>query len=255
MGNPDFGKTSGDYARHRAGFPPELFDELGGLGVHLDGRRVLDLGTGVGTLARGFALRGAEVVGLDPAAELLAEARRLDAEAGVSVEHVTARAEATGLPGASFDIVAAGQCWWWFDADAATAEARRVLKPGGRLLICSFDWIPTLGNVVDVAERLIEKHNPAWDRAGGNGVHPEFIAALQAGGFEDVRHLTFPLDVPYTHEGWRGRIRASAGVAASLSPGEVDAFDAELEATLAARFPEDPLTIPHRVYAAAGSAP
>ncbi|MBF8270444.1 MAG: hypothetical protein HW386_2153, partial [Gammaproteobacteria bacterium] len=38
--------------------------------------------------------------------------------------------------------------------------------------------------------------------------------------------------MPYTREGWRGRIRASAGIGASLSLTEVQAFDADLAAML-----------------------
>ena len=73
----NFGRTAADYARYRAGFPALLFDELAARGVAVAGRRVLDLGTGTGTLARGFAARGAEVVALDPAESLLAQGRVL----------------------------------------------------------------------------------------------------------------------------------------------------------------------------------
>jgi SAM-dependent methyltransferase len=252
MTNPDFGQTAHDYARHRAGFPPEFFDTLDEIPIVLNEARIVDLGTGAGTLARGFAKRGGRVTAVDISEDLMYEARRLDDESGVTVKYVTASAENTGLPGGEFDIVAAGQCWWWFDADAALAEASRLLKPGGALLLASFDWIGQYGNVVDLTERLIEAHNPDWQMAGGNGHHPEFIVDLQRGGFDEVTQLTFPLDVSYSHEAWRGRIRASAGVAASLPEERVEAFDQELASLLKERFPEDPIDIPHRVFAAVG---
>lgn len=56
--NPDFGRTADDYARHRAGFPDSLFKRLSELGIGLEGQDVVDLGTGTGTLGRGFARRG-----------------------------------------------------------------------------------------------------------------------------------------------------------------------------------------------------
>ncbi|MEM7033289.1 MAG: SAM-dependent methyltransferase, partial [Chloroflexota bacterium] len=55
--------------------------------------------------------------------------------------------------------------------------------------------------------------------------------------------------VAYTHQAWRGRIRASAGVAASLSPPNVAHFDAELKQLLETQFPANPLQVPHRVFA------
>ena len=59
----------------------------------------------------------------------------------------------------------------------------------------------------------------------------------------------------YSHEAWRGRIRASAGVGASLPPGKVARFDAEHAAMLAGRFPEDPFVAPHRCFAVVCRAP
>lgn len=251
----DFGKTARDYGKHRTGFPEELFGRLSSFGVGETGSRVLDVGTGTGTLARGFALRGCGVVGLDPAAPLLEEARRLDEEAGVRVEYVTAKAERTGLPDASFDAVTAGQCWHWFDRGKAAAEARRVLRPGGRLVIAHFDWVPLPGNIVEATEGLIERHNPAWGMGGGTGIYPAWLADVAVARFGAVETFSFDVSVPYPHEGWRGRIRASAGVAASLPPERVERFDAELERLLRARFPEDPLSVPHRVFAVVCSAP
>jgi SAM-dependent methyltransferase len=251
----DFGRTADDYARHRAGFPERLFEVLLHKGVVRAGERLLDLGTGTGTLARGFARRGLLVTGLDPSPAMLAEARRLDREAGLEVDYVAARAEATGLPRASFDVVSAGQCWHWFERARAAREVRHLLRPGGRVVIAHFDWLPLSGNVVEATERLIVKHNPAWTAGGGSGLHPRCLNDLALADFAELETFSFDRAVPYSHVAWRGRIRASAGVAASLAEDAVARFDAAHARLLEREFPGDPLWIPHRCWVAIGVAP
>ena len=73
----DFGRTADDYVMYRAGFPEALFERLEGCGIGRAGQRILDLGSGTGSLARGFARRGARVTALDIAEELLAQTRAL----------------------------------------------------------------------------------------------------------------------------------------------------------------------------------
>jgi len=251
----DFGRTAADYGRHRAGFPEAFFERLSGFGIGLEGQRVLDLGTGAGTLARGFARRGRRVTGLDVSSELEAEAKRLDAEAGVTIDYVLAAAEDTGLAGGSFDVVSAGQCWHWFERAKAAREARRLLVSGGRLVIAHFDWLPLKGSVVTATERLIETYNPEWAGGGGVGIYPKWLRDVADAGFEDIESFSFDSPVAYSHEAWRGRIRASAGVGASLPDDWVESFDREHARMLAERFPEEPLKAPHRVFAVISRAP
>jgi SAM-dependent methyltransferase len=248
----DFGRTAADYSKHRAGFPPSLFARLRERGVGIPGQRVLDLGTGTGALNRGFARAGCQVTGLDISPQLLEQARALDRAESLSTEYVLAPAEVTGLPDAAFDLVSAGQCWHWFDRPRAAAEARRLLVAGGKILIAHFDWLPLPGNVVAATEALILQHNPAWPYAGAAGVYPRWFADLSVAGFELLESFSYDTAVEYSHEGWRGRIRASAGVAASLSPDRVAVFDGELAALLARDFPQEPLRVPHRVFALTG---
>jgi SAM-dependent methyltransferase len=244
----DFGKTAVDYGRYRAGFPDALYDRLIMAGVVAPPCSVLDLGTGTGTLARGFANRGCAATGLDPSSDLLAEARRIDAEAGVHVQYVEGHAERLPFADSMYDVVTAGQCWHWFERSCAAAEAYRVLKSGGRIVIAHFDWIPLPGNVVDATEKLIARLNPQWDMGGGIGIHACELADVAIAGFTDIETFSFDVGTPYSHDAWRGRIRASAGVAASLPPEKVTEFDAALAKLLASGYPEDPLIIPHRVW-------
>ena len=256
----DFGRTVSDYARYRAGFPDSFYDRLFNDDWIASGSRVLDLGTGTGTVARALAKRGCNVVGLDSSRAMVERAKALDADEGVEIEYVTATAEETGLQSRSFDAITAGTCWHWFDRRRAPLEVERLLKRGGRLIIASLEWLPVSGNVVEATEALIREHNPAWgkDVSFGLALDPRYVRAvfddLETGKFADTESFTFDVAVPYSHEAWLGRIRASAGVAASLVPDQVGRFNEPHRAMLARDFPDDPLQIPHRVFAVSGRA-
>ncbi len=247
--NPDFGAASEDSAQHRAGFPDSLFERLGKFGVGTKGQLIADLGTGTGSLARGFARQGCLVTGIDHSDEMLKAARELDSKADVVVEYRIAKAEETGLPDATYDVVTAGQCWHWFDRPRAAAEVKRLLKPDGIVVIAHFDWIPLTGNLVRATEELIERHNPDWTMGGGLGMHPLWLRDLGEAGFQKIETFSYDIDVPYAPEAWRGRIRASAGVGGSMSSEKAENFDVELAKLLARQFPEAALEVPHRVFA------
>ncbi len=251
----DFGRTAGDYAAYRAGFPDEFFARLGAMNVGLDGQQVVDLGTGTGVLARGFARRGCTVTGLDPARAMLDEGRRLDAEAGVRVTYRVGRAEDTRLNAAGWDVVSAGQCWHWFDRPQAATEARRLLVAGGALVICHMDYLPLAGNACAATEALILEHNPSWTMAGGTGIHADWTLDAAEAGFIGMETFSFDVAIPYSHEAWRGRMRSCNGVGASLPEPVVADFDAALARLLARRFPHEPLAVLHRVWALIARAP
>lgn len=228
-----------------------MYDRLTRLGWIKPAMRVLDLGTGTGALALGLAARGLDVIGLDPSLELLDVARRRAAEAHLDATFIAGTAEHTEREAASFDLVTAGQCWWWFEAGAALGEVERVLKPAGRLLIANFCYLPTPGSVAARTEELILEHNPGWPKAGESGIFESQVRDLDGRAFRAVESFSYVESVAFTPEAWRGRVRACNGVGAALEPAAVDAFDRALAARLDLEFPGE-LVIPHRVFVVTG---
>jgi SAM-dependent methyltransferase len=246
----DFGQAAADYAQHRPGFPDAFFDRVRQEGIGLPQQRILEVGCGTGALARGFAQRGCRVVGLDPSPEMLEQARLLAQQQAVPLDLVRACAEATGLAGASFDIVSAGQCWHWFDGHRAAVETHRLLRQGGQALLAYFTYISEPGSLGAASEALILKHNPSWPLAGSDGRMGFLQSHLSAADFLDVRNFEFDIDIPLTHEAWRGRLRACNGVIL-MNPEAARVFDQELAELLHRDYPPL-LQVPHRVFAILG---
>lgn len=247
----DFGRTAADYAQYRADYPELFFDWIAR--VATDGEagtrnRALDIATGTGLVARGLAKRGWNVTALDRSAAMLAAARLLDRPQKLSITYVLAEAERTGLPDGAFDLVTAACCWHWLDRATVAAEVRRLLRASGRLVIAALDWHGKAGSVVAATSDLIARHNPSWP-GSGLGFRFDWADDLAASGFDLVDRLEQDIDIPFSHEAWRGRIRASAGIAASLPPDDVERFDRAHAALLAARFPDEPMAVPHRLSA------
>jgi SAM-dependent methyltransferase len=99
----------------------------------LDGRRVLELGSGAGQCARWLRSVGADSFGLDLSERQLQHSRRLDEHTGVAVPSVCGTATQLPFADDAFDIVFSsfGALQFVADADLMVAEVARVLRQGG----------------------------------------------------------------------------------------------------------------------------
>ncbi len=98
---------------------------------------VLDIGCGDGDLAVGLWRRGAHVVGVDASERMIAAAIQRAARERADVAFQVAQAAALPFPDRQFDLVAAVTILCFVtDAAPVFREIARVLRPGGRLVIC-----------------------------------------------------------------------------------------------------------------------
>ncbi len=132
MGFQDlFSAQAATYAAIRPDYPPALFDFLASI---VERRRLAwDCATGNGQAALALAAFFERVIATDASAEQLAHAR-----AHPRIEYRVATAEASGLPGATVDLVTVAQALHWFDRERFYAEAKRVLVPRGVLAVWSY---------------------------------------------------------------------------------------------------------------------
>jgi MOSC domain-containing protein YiiM len=117
------------------------------------GTRLLDLAAGTGKLTRQLVDTGAEIVAVEPVAEM--RARLVAAVPGA--EALEGTAERIPLPNHSVDAVVVAQAFHWFDGVRAISEIRRVLQPTGALGViwqsrdAARPWIERLNEIIDGA--------------------------------------------------------------------------------------------------------
>jgi arsenite methyltransferase len=161
------------------------------------GEDVLDIGFGPGLLAAEMAAdigRSGSVHGIDPSESMLAIAR--GRERGASSAEVTLMAgDACTLAFAdhSFDAAVATQVYEYvLDMPCALAEAFRVLRPGGRLLILDTDWDSIVWHSDD--DERMRRVLAAWDQHLVDPHLPRRLTGLlDSAGFTVTERIAHPL--------------------------------------------------------------
>ena len=186
------------------------------------GDRVIDVGCGTGDLALACARAGADaVLGIDFAEPMLPLARRkARARGATNVDFAVAEALRLPLADASVDVWCAGFVVRNVpDLSAALAEARRVLRPGGRIGVLDIPRVEGgvlaplarlhLARVVPLLGRAISGHRDAYRYLPVSAARfltvDELSARLAAAGFEVERVRRFGLRSVALHVAVRSR--------------------------------------------------
>ena len=181
-------------------------------------RVALDVACGTGLSTRGLAELGIATVGVDVVPAMVARAR-----ADTALPYAVATAEALPLATGTVDLVTVSSGVHWFDQRRFGAEAARVLRPGGALLLYEHAG-PTLPDPAfpDWLSGTYLRRFPSPRRGA---LAAEFPVP---GGFVPERTGRWPDEVPMTRARFAAYLATQSNVAGE-PPDRVRAwFDAEL---------------------------
>ena len=102
---------------------------------------ILDIGTGTGFIALGFAKAGHKVTGIDIAPGMLARARSKATLKGIEIDFLIADAENPPFPPKSFDVIVCRNLLWTLcNPDRALRRWYQLLRTGGRVIVSDGIW-------------------------------------------------------------------------------------------------------------------
>jgi ubiquinone/menaquinone biosynthesis C-methylase UbiE len=201
------------YDRCRLDYPQRLLARVRDLAGLKSGDPVLDLGTGTGMLATGFAKLGLTVTAMDPEPDMLAAAAARARAAGVTVD-LAAGGSADLRPGMGpYRLVTMGRSFHWMDRTATLALLDKIVVPEGGVALFhdahppveENAWFRTLCAIQDKFGRSVAAHvaeRPMMKQAGG---HRRYEPFLFASAFTQLDGLSVTIRQPLTADDIVGR--------------------------------------------------
>lgn len=195
-----------DYDRYRPGYPVEVVRLLQGKGLLFPGATVADIGSGTGILSAMLIEAGARVHGVEPNACMRgrAENRFLG---NSYFKSVPARAEATGLPDHSVDLITAAQSFHWFNLEGCGREFRRILRPAGAVVLVWNNRLDDEGAFNVDYSKMLKDRGVDDSRGGSDEEQERKIDAFYDGVYE---YHEFRNDQSLDLNGLKGRLRSSS---------------------------------------------
>jgi len=145
----------------------------------LAGRAVVDVGCGGGLLAEAMARKGAHVVGLDLADDLLSVAKLHALESGVSIDYRVETAEAHALEHAGhYDVVTCMEMLEHVPDPASVVEALATLvKPGGHVFVSTLNRTPRAYLMAILGAEYVLRLLPAGTHTYEKFIRPSELTA------------------------------------------------------------------------------
>lgn len=163
-----------------------------------------------------MALEGAEVIGVEPAKELIHQALAIDRERGLHIKYINSTAELMDLTLKRFDAVTALRSWHWFDRPIVNQRVMDTLKKDGHFIVVHSIFLPQLSKIAQETIRIIKEHISELKPAGAmgevkqrrSGFPVNWFDEWSAAGFKFVDEWEHEYKLDFTKNEWCGKVRS-----------------------------------------------
>src|SRR5579872_1499201 len=201
-----FSSRVDDYIRYRPSYPSEIVPLLAReCGLNADSA-IADVGSGTGFLTKLFLDFGCAAIGVEPNKEMREAGDRILAQYK-RFTSVDGRAEHTGLPDTSVDLIASGQAFHWFDPTATRPEFRRILRAPRWIALVWNERLLT-GDFLAGYEDLVLRYGPDYGKIDHRRIDADRISEFLE--HRNWKLATFPNVQHFDWTGLRGRLESSS---------------------------------------------
>lgn len=232
-----FETVANEYDAARPPYPSGVYDALG----PLMGLLVLDVGAGTGIATRQLLARGATVIAIDAGREVLS--RAVARTPGVMA--VVADGAVLPIRDGMADFICFAQAWHWLDESRRTAEARRVLRDGGRWAGWWSHARADAEGWFDAYWSVIELGCPGTRRGQRDTDWGQAVA--ESGLFEVDDRTVVPWTREISIDNWM-LDQASHSYVAALPSGQRARLLTDLRAVLDQAFPDGAMTVRYETW-------
>lgn len=195
------------YVMYRPSYPKEAVDYLYDIIGLRSNSKIADIGSGTGIFSKLLLERGSYVTAVEPNQAMRLAAEQM-LESNPNFQTISGSAESTGLPDQSVEFIVCAQAFHWFDRLAAQTEFRRILQPGGRVILI---WNSRLTNGTSFREEydhLLHTYGTDYEKINHKNISQTMLLSFfKEGTMQEGR---FRMSQEFDFEGLRGRLLSSS---------------------------------------------
>jgi SAM-dependent methyltransferase len=201
-----FSNRVDNYIKFRPDYPSEILAFLKQKGFLKSDSLIADIGSGTGISAELFLKQGYNVIGVEPNKEMREAGERL-LSGYTNFKSVDAMAESTGLENESVDLIIAGQAFHWFDKEKSKVEFKRILKPGGVVVLMWNDRRTDTTQFLQAYEDFIKMFATDYLQVNHKNIDEKIFNSFFEGDYQMESFLNYQY---FDLDGLKGRILSSS---------------------------------------------
>lgn len=202
-----FSNRVDSYTNYRPSYPKEAIDYLyNSVGLHSNSK-IADIGAGTGIFSKLLLERGSYVIAVEPNQAMRTAAEQM-LESEPNFQTISGSAESTGLPDQSVDFIVCAQAFHWFDRLAAQTEFRRILQPGGKVVLIWNSRLTTGNSFRTEYDQLLHTYGTDYEKVNHKNISQSMLHSFFKEG--TMQEASFQMGQEFDFEGLKGRLQSSS---------------------------------------------